>query len=663
MVRILGFNLSHDSSVCLVEDGEIRAALALERTCRIKRGTVPLHAYAAAMAELTREVLGGAQLTADDIDHWIVTSTESPNPHDESLLADTLGLMVPSERRLTLPHPGHHLAHASAAFYTSGFLEAAALVIDAYGSLVNGGRERETAFFFQNGKKPQTIHSTFRNDDRIAGRFRDGELWAPTRLNGIGEVYRVVTLALGFRERGTTYDDAGKTMGLASYGKRLSQDNLFIDIGPNGLSFDRASDSLVQLGFAEHRDNQLVLRPRPRGVRPDMQHEDLAAQIQFEFEDACLYLVREVLRKADTRSLVLSGGCFLNSSLNTQIARETDQLYIFPAATDDGNSAGAALYAYHHLIGSDERDPAQPARLSHVYLGPPRLSSGATDIPEVAARYNHVAHRHSDLAAAAETAAEAVARGEIVGWFQDRGEFGPRSLGARSILCHPGLPGMKHTLNARVKFREAFRPFAASVLAEHMHSWFELPLHDSPFMLTVCPVRRERRAAITEVVHVDGTCRIQTVDKDLPGTFRSFLKAFERITGLPVVLNTSFNLRGMPIVERPEDALDCLYGARMDRLFIGEFELIAPDFASLAPERLTSEPVAVVTEQRRRIVELADGDRTVRELATQLSEELDEVIDLILDLRRLGVLDWAGIPARPAPKFPMPQYDPTTFTE
>lgn len=663
--RILGLNLSHDSSVCLVEDGEILAALALERTSRVKRGTVPLHAYASAMMNLTREVLAGSNLEPNDVDHWVVTSTESRDGDDESRLSETLGLLVPPDRKLTLPHPGHHLAHASAAHYTSGFTEAAVLVIDAYGSLVNGGRERETGFFFQSGKKPQKVYSSFRDSGRIAGRIRDEKLWTPADLSGIGEVYRVVTLALGFREQGTTYDDAGKTMGLASYGKRLSKENLFIDVEPTGLSFGRTVESLVQLGLAKRIGDQFQLVPRSRGAALSQFHKNVAAQIQHEFEEACLYLVREVLRLAETRSLALAGGCFLNSSLNTRIAYETDQLFIFPAATDDGNAAGAALYAYHHLIDGDRRDAGRTVpRLRHVHLGPPRLSSPtATDVTAIAARYNHTTHRHPDLATAATAAATAVARGEIVGWFQDRGEFGPRSLGARSILCHPGLPGMKDTLNARVKFRESFRPFAASVLAEHVKSWFELPLPDSPFMLTVCPVHADRRATISEVVHVDGTCRIQTVDADLPGNFRVFLEAFEAITGLPLVLNTSFNLRGMPIVEKPEESIDCLYGSRIDRLFIGEFELLAPDFESLSPRKLSVEAPPETTEVDRRILELADGSRTTVEIADLIAEDADTVVDLLLDLRRRGFLDWVGSPPRLRPEFPLPQYDPTTFAE
>ncbi|MFD0634351.1 carbamoyltransferase C-terminal domain-containing protein [Catenulispora yoronensis] len=420
-------------------------------------------------------------------------------------------------------------------------------------------------------------------------------------------------------------------------------------------------------------------------------HRDLAAQVQEEFEQACLHVIKDVLERTASRSLVLSGGCFLNSTLNARVLRETeiDRLFVFPAATDDGNAAGAALYAYHHLMepGGSKEPEAGRARpgpaLTHVFLGPPRLAG--QDIEALAGKWGATARRHRTPADAARAAAGAIARGEIVGWFQDRAEFGPRSLGARSILCHPGLPGMKDRLNARVKFREAFRPFAGSVLAERAHKWFDIPAPDSPFMLVVCPVWEAQRTAVSEIVHVDGTCRIQTVDTGSTGPFRALLEAFEEETGLPVVLNTSFNLRGMPIVELPQDAIDCLFGSRLDRVFVGDVEIEAPDLRALRPERVGPAPVAAAAAAsvsgaesgsgsgsgsgsasadgsvRDLLLAHADGERTMTELAERLGAELDTAIDLALDLRRLGRLRWAGVPGATRPLFPLPQYDPDSY--
>jgi carbamoyltransferase len=669
-VRVLGFNLSHDSSACLVEDGVVRAALALERTTRVKRGTVALHAYAAAMADLTRQVLDGEGLVASDVDLWIATSTESRDAADEARLASVLGLLAPPERVVALPHPGHHLAHASSAYYSSGFDEAAALIIDAYGSLLGPGRERESAFHFRTGARPECVLQTVRDSDRAAGYRRDGDVWMPTQLSGVGEIYRVVTLALGFWETGTIYDDAGKTMGLASYGSRLSEENLFIDLKPGGeLGFERFADSLVALGVAVRHGEELKLVPRHPRTPFEQFHYDLAAQVQEEFEDACLHLAREVLLRTGSRSLVAAGGCFLNSTLNTRLVRETeiDQLFVFPAATDDGNACGAALYAYHHHAG---QPPVVRPALKHVFLGPPRVTG--TNLDTVVERWQLPVTRHAGPAQVARSASAAIARGEIVGWFQDRSEFGPRSLGARSILCHPGLAGMKDRLNARVKFREAFRPFAGSVLAERADKWFDMPVRESPFMLLVCPVIPAQRHLVSEIVHVDGTCRVQTVSEDTPGPFRSLIEAFEDEVGLPVVLNTSFNLRGMPIVELPDEAVDCLYGSRLDRLFIGCLEITPPDLTALTPVRVIDEARwsadrraagrssagTQTTPEAARLLERTDGTTSMRDLADQVGLDLDEAVDLALDLRRLRLIRWAGVPVVTHPTLPLAQYLP-----
>ncbi|MGV9679170.1 carbamoyltransferase C-terminal domain-containing protein [Nocardia sp. NPDC003482] len=651
-LRVVGVNLSHDSAACLLEDGQVAAALALERITGIKRGVVPAHEYAAAMAALVGDVLSARGLTAGEIDYWIATSTESRDGDDEAALADALGLLVPADRRLVLPHPGHHLAHASAAFYSSGFDEAAALVIDAYGSRIAAGRERESAFHFGAGRPPTVLWRTERAATRIAGRWRDGVLWIPAQLSGIGEIYRVLTLALGFHETGTTYDDAGKTMGLAAYATPLSAEDLFIRIDHGQLRFDHAADALIDLGLAIRREDGLELKAR----RPDEPiqpfHQQLAAQVQREFEHACLHLADQVLHASRSRALVLSGGCFLNSVVNTRIRRETDceRLFVFPAATDDGNAVGAALYAHHVLLATTPA-PAPPA-MRHAYLGPVRDLHG---IDATAQRWGLRARPGSPARAAA-----AIARGEIIALFGPRGEFGPRALGARSILCHPGIAGMKDRLNARVKFREAFRPFAAAVLAEHARDWFDLDDED-PFMLRVCPVHPDKRAAISEVVHTDGTCRIQTVDPHLPGPLRELLEQVHALTGVPVVLNTSFNLRGQPIVETPEQALDCLFGSRIDRLFIGDWEIDAPDHTSLRPTPSHPLPSFAVTDHlARAVLDTADGHRTVAALADMLAADLDATLDTALALRARGLLRWDNVPRPHALRLPLRQYEPAT---
>jgi carbamoyltransferase len=307
--------------------------------------------------------------------------------------------------------------------------------------------------------------------------------------------------------------------------------------------------------------------------------------------------------------------------------------------------------------------------MRHVYLGPPRLSG---DLEPTVQRWKLPYQRHEGPAQVAAAAAAAMQRGEIIGWFQDRSEFGPRSLGARSILCHPGIAGMKDRLNQRVKFREGFRPFAGSVLAERADKWFDMPVGESPFMLLVCPVIAAQRHLVNEIVHVDGTCRMQTVGEDTPGPFRALIEAFEDQSGLPVVLNTSFNLRGMPIVEFPDQAIDCLYGSRLDRLFLGDYEITPPDLGGLVPVPCTTDarwsadkrsagsagtgrPVSELFQQ---ILQRADGERSMVAVADDLGRDRDEVIDAALDMRRLGLLRWSGVPEAKRPVWPLAQYLP-----
>jgi carbamoyltransferase len=652
MTTIIGYNLSHDSSICIVENGRIRAAAALERSCRLKRGVVAAHDYAPAMATLTREVLAGERLTPDDVDFWIATSTESRNQADEDRLADCLGVLIPDAKRLSLPHPGHHLAHAAAAFYTTDFPQASALVVDAYGSLLREGRERETGFLFRAGEVPQTIIQTVRGHARIAGRTRpDGTIGLPAELSGIGEIYRVITLALGFYEQGT-YDDAGKTMGLAPYGKRISERNLFIDVADDELTFDQAADSLISLGLAVRDSTGLQLQPRAPGAALQDEHRNLAAQVQAEFEDACLHLVRKLIDKTGVRTLVLGGGCFLNSVLNARLLREApiDGLSVFPAATDDGNAAGAALYAHHVLTG--RHAGATAPGLRHVYLGTPRLAGA--DIADMAAPWGVTTIRHASPRAAAAAAAQQIADGKIIGWFGDRGEFGPRALGARSILCHPGILGMKATLNHRVKFRESFRPFAGAVLTERAGKYFEMTGDDSPFMLQVWPVIDAVRDQVSEIVHVDGTCRVQTVDADLPGGLRALLEEFDAATGLPVLLNTSFNLRGMPIVERPEEAIDCLFRSRLDSVFFGVVEILGIDHSTLVP---VPDGSPHGKQPPQWLLSHADGQRTIRDIADLIDTEVNGLVDVALDLHHAGLLRWQGVPRVSPPEYPLRQYE------
>jgi len=650
---VAGLNLSHDSSFAIVQNGIVTHALALERTSRVKRGTVPYNVFSSEMGKLVKQVLHSADLTIDKIDYWVASSTETKSLEEEAELASLLSL-IPEDRKLILPHPGHHLSHISSAFYSSGFDKAAGLVIDAYGSRIGDEREQETAFLCSVDDGIIRQFNTRKRSNRIAGKLINGEVRLPAELSGIGEIYRVITLALGFYENGTSYDDAGKTMGLAPYGQRFSEEPLFLRIKNGEIDFSKAMESLEALKLIEFTNEGARLLPMGHG-KGVVTKKDLAAQIQKEFEEICLYLVQKVLDETEENNFVASGGCFLNSVLNGRLINETSMknLFVFPAATDDGNAVGAALFAYYNLL--PDKKTYKLDQIKDVYWGPDRLMD--FDPVSLSSNWNLPFKDHGSLQKAAVAAAKYISDGELIGWFQSRSEFGPRALGARSILCHPGKPGMKDKLNARIKFREGFRPFAASCLEHDAKDWFDSPVETSPFMLIVCKAKKSKRTQINEVVHVDGTCRIQTVSDKNQNGYYDLIKEFNSLTGIPLVLNTSFNLRGMPIVEKPSEALDCLFGSRLHRIYIGQYEFQAPDFYTLTPmlNNLFDQSKNTLSKIEHDILAKVDGHNTTNQICELLGNK-EEILDKLLNLRRLEVIDWIETPKRPLRTFLRPQY-------
>lgn len=664
---ILGVNISHDSSVCLLKDDDLRVALSLERITRVRRGLVPQSHFVAAMTDLIEYCLQCEGIRYNEVDYAIGSAASAATDEEERTILRRLGLRGP--QILALPHPGHHLAHACAAFFGSGFDHACAVVIDAYGSPCGDHRESESAFKFASGDRPKLLFRNVHKQSQLAGAVKDGRLTVPSELSGVGEIYRVVTLLLGFRQGSSHYDDAGKTMGLASFGKRLSETPQLINIRATGLDFSNALPFLEGLNLIQRDGRHAYLVPRdPRSPLSNF-HRDLAAQVQWEFEEAGLHLVRTALAASGEDTLVLGGGCFLNSVLNHRIARELrpKRLYIFPAATDDGNCYGAASYAYHMLTAPEIRKPLRAVR---------RLGLGRTyadeQIEAVLRAHALPFKRLSGDAEAAHLAAEKLAAGLIIGWFNGGGEFGPRALGHRSILANPAVPGIKDRLNARVKFRESFRPYGASVLLERVQDIFDLATVESPHMLMVCNVREPRDPRLQGITHVDGTCRIQTVGRDDDRTFHGLISAFATITGVPVILNTSFNLQGMPIVETPADALQCYLATQMDGLFLGRYQIEALAFERFVPVRrdlrvaaegvwqagqetfqvleagvqlrMSPEDTDATTQVSSRDLQLLqaiDGETSVGEIAQRLARERDELIGAILRLYRLRYVRWS----------------------
>ncbi|MCA9706587.1 MAG: hypothetical protein KDK70_12110 [Myxococcales bacterium] len=503
----LGLASSHDSCVCLLEDDRIAAAIAVERLVRVKRavvteglGRLEDKRVRAGYLEAIRACCEVAGIQPADIDQIAVASPDCEDDAEIDFNTALLSAALPRARCVHMPHPEHHLAHAYSAFFCSGFDSAAALVADSFGTPVAGRREEHTGLHFTRADAlPEVVFKHLKPDAAIVPRpTDDGHGWTLDRdqLSGMGEIYRLVTILLGFSQSGTKFDDAGKTMGLAPYGRRLSEEPVLMRPQADGTL-----DCSGALGFFEARN--LVTRT-PQGLRLSVRgpgtplssfHQDLAAQVQWELERAAVHLARHLRERTGATHLVLAGGVFLNAVANRRIVEEAgfEQVYAIPAATDDGTAVGAAYFAYQQARLRARR-PVSTRALRHVGLGP---TYGAEPIGRELMRWPVPAERLGSLEAAAEAAGERLARGQIVGWFQGGSELGPRALGHRSILADPQDPQVKDTLNARVKFREGFRPFAPAVLQERAHELFALrPGESVPFMLQIVDVREPYRAVL-----------------------------------------------------------------------------------------------------------------------------------------------------------------------
>lgn len=590
MTAILGLSaFYHDSAAALVVDGRIVAAAQEERFSRVKHDAgFPRRAVEYCLAE------GG--LAAEDLDH--VVFYEKPFLKFERLLETYLataplgfrsflaaipvwvheklrqgavlreGLGGGYRRRLVFTE--HHEAHAASAFFPSPFDEAAILTLDGVGEWATAASGR--------------------------GRGRAIELDRELRFpHSLGLLYSAFTYFAGFKVNGGEY----KLMGLAPFGEPryegLIREKL-VDLKPDGsfrldLSY---FDYCTGLTMTSRRFERLFGGPPRRPESTLTQREcDLAASIQQVAEEVVLRMARDLRARSGLRNLCLAGGVALNCVANGRLLREGpfERLWIQPAAGDAGGALGAALFVWHQLLENERRplpDDAQSASL----LGP---ACAEAEI-ERALRAAGAAYRR--CAGEDELCAEVarlVAGGKVVAWVQGRMEFGPRALGSRSILGDARDPGMQSMMNLKIKFRESFRPFAPAVLRERASEWFELSDDvDSPYMLLVAGVHRSKRvatqgggtgldrvrevrSAIPAVTHVDHSARIQTVDSARQPRLHRLLTAFEALTGCPVMINTSFNVRGEPIVCTAEDAYRCFMATGIDALAIGDYVLLKED--------------------------------------------------------------------------------------
>ncbi len=550
----LGFNYSqmHDSSACIVRDGELLFAVAEERISRIKHDAgFPHHAI--------RACLDFAGVRADQLDavcsgwpapyRMLMSDLKSfgtgqfPINYANALNVTRYFASMTHQnggfRRFTY-HFGptkaqmrfvdHHLAHAISAYSYSGLDKAAVVVMDG-----RGAWEASSIWYGHDG-------------------HLDHVLTIPWP-NSLGLFYAQFTEYLGF----VPNSDEWKVMGLAPYGHPGVKLEEFISLNHESYKVN------APLLFERTNGTSAIAKRLGPQRTPESEIDDSFKNIAFAVQDACevamLALVKHALQMTNCRNVCLAGGVALNSKANGKIQASgmVDNIFVQPAASDDGVALGAALAPYMDKGG---RLPMKPMR--HAYLGPEFTDA---EIEKALTTFKLRATKLDNVAA---TAAEILANGKILGWFQGRMEFGPRALGDRSILADPRDPEMNAKVNNAVKFREWWRPFAPSMLREAAEEYLESAF-DSPFMILTSPVRPEKRSVIPSVTHVDGSARPQTVEKDINPLYWNLINEFGKRTGVPVVMNTSFNLRGEAIVNTPTDAVRTFFSSGMDALVIGSF--------------------------------------------------------------------------------------------
>ncbi|QXD14631.1 carbamoyltransferase [Rhodocaloribacter litoris] len=599
-MNILGISCwYHDAAACLVQDGRIVAAAQEERFTRRKHDpSFPRHAIAYCLRE--------AGLAARDLD--LVAFYDKPFLKFERLLETYVAtapkglrsfiramplwlkqkLWIPDliARELdydgTIVFPEHHESHAASAFYPSPFERAAFLTADGVGEWAT------TSYGFGEGNRLRIL----------------AEIHFP---HSLGLLYSAFTYFCGFKVNSGEY----KLMGLAPYGEPRYVDVILselIDLKEDG-SFRLNMDYFTYahgLRMTGRRFARLFGGPRRVPEGPLTRREmDLARSIQVVTEEVMLRLARHVHRATGMKHLCLAGGVALNCVANGRLLRETpfEQLWIQPAAGDAGGALGAALMAWHDYLGRT-RIPAVPDAMQGACLGPAFSDADiAAFLEREGVPYEHLASE-DDLV---RRVAALLAAQKVVGWFQGRMEFGPRALGNRSILADPRGRDMQRRVNLKIKFRESFRPFAPSVLAGRAGTFFDLDV-ESPYMLLVAPVRGARiegeglerlrhiDAPLPAVTHVDGSARIQTVDAATNPRFYRLLEAFAAETGCPVLVNTSFNVRGEPIVCTPEDAYRCFRRTHMDALVLGSYLVTKEMLPGAEATVLTPEAVAAAFE-------------------------------------------------------------------
>jgi carbamoyltransferase len=580
-MNILGINAYHgDASAALLVQGQLVAAVEEERFTRVKHDTSFPH-------QAICYCLEQAGIRPEDIDHFALSRNPKANLGKRAAHAlkdrggrkvatrrvgnlrkilnakQTLaeGLHVPADRIKAKPHfVEHHLAHIASSYYVSPFDRAAVLSIDGFGDMISA------MWGIGEGGRLKIL----------------GEVAFP---HSLGVYYTAVTQFLGFHKYGDEY----KVMGLASYGEPTYLDEFRQIVHSSGLGYD-----LNLNAFRHHIDGaamtwdsgspdlpplwgagmETILGPARTGPEEPLEerHQNIAATLQRRLEEVVLEMLRDLHAKTGLDALCMAGGVALNCVVNGKIFDETPfrDLYIQPAAYDGGTSVGAAAYVQHHELGAQ-----RTFVMDHAYWGPEYGDARMKAALESAG----IAYEETSIDKVVARAADALADGGIIGWYQGRVEFGPRALGNRSILADPRRPRMKDILNARIKHREPFRPFSPVVLEERTGEYFDKN-YPSPFMLLTYNVLPDKLDVIPAPTHVDGTGRLQTVRRDQNERYYDLISAFADRTGVPVLLNTSFN-ENEPICLTPEEAVNTFVRTKMDLLVLGNFVAEKPESGPL----------------------------------------------------------------------------------
>jgi carbamoyltransferase len=554
----LGLNLGHDRAAALVRDGDIVVAIHQERLDRLKHSLGFLHqgTHDPAQIQLPHEAIQYC-LKSCGI-QFADVATISANMPGIDQGAEILRRSLPPEfMGKILPSPSHHRLHAYSAYWPSGFEEALVLVVDASGSSRDGQTESYT-LYTGCGETLKTLH-----EERVPSHLAS--------LATLGFVYEYVSRKAGFiTQVGSSIriPEAGKLMGLAAYGGPQNQWRRWIQLCAGSYSVDiSAYDIFLEIAALEKRydDGQGEPYLRPYLV-------DLAWKVQHELEQALLHIVGRAVQETGLRRLCLAGGVALNSVANYKLLRELnlEDIFIFPAAGDAGIAAGCALWAYAEHERGTLRKRMRQATLGHTYD-----DEAIKQAIERFADRIHVEHLTDDQVI--EQTAQALAKGYVAARFEGGPEFGPRALGARSIIADPTFKHMKDILNARVKFREAFRPFAPVIPEEDIAEVFEQKV-PSPFMLVVAQIKQEYHELIPAVTHYDGSGRVQTVTADDNPWFHRLCRQMVALRdGPPIILNTSFNVAGQPIVETPEEAIETFLDTNIDYLFLENYRITKRD--------------------------------------------------------------------------------------